>query len=141
MTYSVNLWGSNPDETTNDDCWTGADYQTLEEALHVFQNPWDVFNALYYKTDTAYIEIDGPNSHQVRSNPSYKPRRSDNDTSDWVREMAMQNGMAFGCAGYNDTYGYYTSHVVRCCSDPKVRGGRCENCDAAVEDVLQVWEN
>jgi hypothetical protein len=22
--YSVTLWGSNPDETDNDDCWTGT---------------------------------------------------------------------------------------------------------------------
>ena len=31
--YTVTLWGSNPDETDNDDCWTGVDFATREEAI------------------------------------------------------------------------------------------------------------
>ena len=29
-----------------------------------------------------------------------------NRRDDWQDENAMLNGMAFGCDGYNDTYGY-----------------------------------
>jgi hypothetical protein len=35
--YSVNLWGSNPDITDNDDCWTGDDFATREEAIRVYR--------------------------------------------------------------------------------------------------------
>ena len=35
--FSVTLWGSNPDETDNDDCWTGDDFATREEAIACYR--------------------------------------------------------------------------------------------------------
>ena len=35
--YSVTLWGSNPDETDNDDCWTGDDYASRDEAIAAYR--------------------------------------------------------------------------------------------------------
>jgi tRNA(Ile2) C34 agmatinyltransferase TiaS len=35
--------------------------------------------------------------------PKRRKRRVDDDQ---LREMAMEAGMAFGCDGYNDVYGY-----------------------------------
>lgn len=37
--------------------------------------------------------------------PTDEPTCDDND-NDWQREFAHQNGMAFGCAGYNDAMGF-----------------------------------
>lgn len=98
MTYSVNLWGSHP-ENENDDCWCGSDFATLAEATAAFNNPASAFK---YETNWAYVEIDGPGINEVRKNPNYrKPRYSDDGN-----EFAMQQGMAFGCDGYNDAMGY-----------------------------------
>jgi hypothetical protein len=36
------------------------------------------------------------------ADPGYRPE----DDTDWKAEMAMQNGMAFGVDGYNDTHGW-----------------------------------
>ncbi len=33
--FSVNEWGSHPDEG-NDDCWNGSDFDTLEQATVAF---------------------------------------------------------------------------------------------------------
>jgi len=103
LPYSVNLWGSDPQEG-NDDCNTGGDYATREEALAVYNNPWSDFNPTF-SACTAYIEIDGPDVYDSRPNPDYAGPTCDDD-SDWIEEMARQNGMAFGCQGYNDTYGW-----------------------------------
>lgn len=64
--YSVNLYGSHPD-ANNDDCWTGDDFETKEQALRVFNNPWEHFNRSSNESCTAYIEIDGPDINQVRA--------------------------------------------------------------------------
>jgi len=98
--YLVNLWGSKPG--TNDDWWNSKDFETKEEALACFEKPEDYFKKL--EPSDVFIEIDGPDIHQERRiAPDYKEK---DDCSDWQREMAMQNGMAFGVQGYNDTYGY-----------------------------------
>jgi len=102
LPYSVNLWGSDPQEG-NDDCNTGGDYTTLEEALAVFDNPWSDFHP-DFSASTAVIEIAGPGVYKTRENPDHAP--SADDDSDWIEEMARQNGLAFGCQGYNDTYGW-----------------------------------
>jgi len=93
--YSVNFWGSHPDEE-NDDCWDASDFESKEEALLCFEHD--------ARESVAYIEIDGPDIHDVRKNSAYNPSEDNDD--DWKQERAMQAGMAFGCAGYNDAMGY-----------------------------------
>lgn len=113
MIYSVNLWGSDPD-SGNDDCWTGYDFATLEEAQAVFNAP-DPVKAMsllpeasadfytYHFRDTTHVELDGSDVHAVRQ--VRKARKSSRDDS-WQREAAFQAGMAFGCDGYNDVMGW-----------------------------------
>ena len=93
--YHVNFWGSHPDEE-NDDCWSGEDFYSKEEALICFNKDSEI--------GIAYIQIEGPDVYEVRKNPMFSPSKDDDD--DWRRENAMQAGMAFGCAGYNDAMGY-----------------------------------
>jgi len=93
--YSVNHWGSHPDDE-NDDCFTGWDFDTLDSAEQCFRKDPD--------SSVMYIELDGPDVNQVRKNPNYRPSRDDD--SEWQRERAMQAGMAFGCQGYNEEMGY-----------------------------------
>lgn len=98
--YSVNLWGSTPH--TSDDCHTGKDFQSLAEAIEAFEYPELHFLKLAFY-DEVHIEIDGPGINNVRVIGTKRPDRADDD---WTREQALQNGMAFGVAGYNDTLGY-----------------------------------
>lgn len=115
LPYSVTLWGSNPDETDtdNDDCWTGDDYATREEALAAYREvvmfPDCPFGRVG-NADFEFVMLDGPDVHDVTANcdqPSQARRRRDLAQSDreWQRERAMQAGMAFGCDGYNDERG------------------------------------
>lgn len=56
--YSVNEWGSHPD-AGNDDCWTGEDFDTLEEAEAAFAaEPRD--------GSTVFVELDGPGTRRIR---------------------------------------------------------------------------
>ena len=103
--YAVNLWGSHPD-AENDDCYTGADFETREEAEAVFENPWSVFDRTYYESSVAVFEIDGPDVYKTRENAEHVPTSGDDFDDDWRREIAMQAGMAFGCDGYNDVMGW-----------------------------------
>lgn len=102
-TYSVNLWGSKPGE--NDDCWTGADFSTLEEARAVLADPWSHFSRSYHESSTAYFELDGPDVNEITKNPSFKPRKQ-RDDGEWRREAAMQAGMMGGVECYNDAMGF-----------------------------------
>lgn len=101
--YSVTFWGSDPD-LQNDDCWYGCDFSSRAEAEQAYAAP--VANIRNCPArDVAFIEIDGPDIHAKRANPSFKPaKRSSRD--EWASERAMQAGMAFGCDGYNDEMGY-----------------------------------
>jgi len=105
--YTVNLWGSEPG--TNDDCWTGEDFETKEAALATYQDPWGVggYDQSYYapKGDECWIEVDGPNIHEERCIQKATRKLRDDD-DDWKREIANQAGLAFGCDGYNDAWGY-----------------------------------
>lgn len=112
--YSVTLWGSNPDETDNDDCWTGDDFATREEALAAYQKivmfPDAPFDRATF-ADFEFVMIDGPDVHEVTANPdqrSQKRRRRELERSDreWQREHAMQAGMLAGCDGYNRAMGW-----------------------------------
>ncbi len=106
--YSVTLWGSNPDETDNDDCWTGDEFFTLAEALTCYRaicmHPTDGKLPKACGCDWEFVMIDGPDTHEVTANPDQRTqnRRRVENAYEWRREQAMQAGMAFGADGYND---------------------------------------
>lgn len=100
--YSVNLWQSHP-ENNNDDCLTGADFETAAEAEFAFHHTSKVFPGV---NEASHIEIDGPDRYRVRTNPDYVEPVDDNFDDDWRREMAMQAGMGLGIESYNDHMGY-----------------------------------
>jgi hypothetical protein len=112
--YNVDLWGSNPDETDNDDCWTGESYATKEEAVAAYREIVMRPEAPFGRAANAnfeFVVIDGPDVHDVTANPdqpSQRRRRRERAREDreWKRERAMQAGMAFGVDGYNDEMGY-----------------------------------
>ena len=100
--YSVNYWGSHPD-AGNDDCWTGRDFDTREEAENVFLSEFKGLPGTPSR-DVAWIELDGPAVHRERANPGFRPSRDDDSAE--RSERAMQAGMAGGCDWYNDEMGY-----------------------------------
>lgn len=110
MLFSVNYWGSCPDED-NDDCITGEDFATVQEALAAFHAaPSSI--AKVSDHEVAYIEIDGIEdadlathglSSRHRKNPTFV--RSKDDDGEWRREQAMQAGMALGIQAYNEHMG------------------------------------
>ena len=113
--YNVTLWGSNPDTSDNDDCWTGDDFATREEAVAayravvMFPDSNQLVNAC--GGDWEFVMIDGPDAHEVTANPdqaTQRRHRRDHARSDaeWRNERAMQAGMEFGVDGYNDECGY-----------------------------------
>ena len=115
--YSITLWGSNPDETDNDDCWTGDDFSTREEALATYREV-----VMFQDHPLArvcgpigsweYVMIDGPEGvHEVTQNPdriSCERRRRElgRSNAEWQRERAMEAGMLHGIEAYNDEIGY-----------------------------------
>lgn len=104
--YSVSYWGSHPDED-NDDCFTGRDFDTKEEAETFFngqvQDPPNLPG--YYLHDVAFIEIDGPDVNEVRANPDFKSKPATRDDS-WQREIANEAGMLHGIEAFNEEMGY-----------------------------------
>ena len=103
--YSVSYWGSHPD-SDNDDCFTGHDFGTRQEAEAFFQGPvQDPPNMPgYYYRCVAFVEIDGPDVHDVRANPAFRKERIDNSAE--RSEFAMQQGMGLGIDAYNEAMGY-----------------------------------
>jgi hypothetical protein len=98
--WSVNHWGSHPD-AGNDDCFTGDDFDTLEQA-----KASDLY--LHASFDVMYIEVDGPiesKHHEVRRNPNYSARECRMQDSLESSERAMQAGMMGGIAAYNEAIG------------------------------------
>lgn len=113
--YSVTLWGSNPDTTDNDDCWTGDEFVTSEEAITCYRSirmwPTDGQLPKVCGYDWEYVMIDGPDLHEVTANSDQRTQRGhrrDRAASDrmWASEVSHQAGMAFGCDGYNDAMGW-----------------------------------
>jgi len=111
--YSVNLWGSHPDED-NDDCWTGSDFDTREEALDCYANPASHFRPCDLRSVT-HIElargtrdnnVDGVVTDKVRRLPKAKRAKRVDDDREWQHEFANQAGMGLGVAAYNDAMGY-----------------------------------
>jgi len=113
MKYSVLLFGSHPD-LDNDDCWTGADFDSREEAEQCFANLSTAFGRTVIG-DSEYITLVGPwdgsddadcfapVKEQIRRNPDFVPSRDDGE---WRREAAREAGMLHGIDAYNDFMGY-----------------------------------
>ena len=113
--FTVTLWGSNPDETDNDDCWTGDDFATREEAITAYREivmfPDDAQLARVCGRGWEYVMIDGPNTHELTQNPdraACRRRQLENAESDcaWKHERAMEAGMLHGAEAYNDEMGW-----------------------------------
>ncbi len=105
--YSVTLWDTHPDKD-EDTCSTGDDFATLEEARAVYDKPESHFEGMKtgYYSHTPYVMLDGPDVHEVRKRPGIKEYNPAQDDREAQREFAMQQGMAFGCDGYNEAMGY-----------------------------------
>ncbi len=107
--YSVNYYCSHPD-AGNDDCETGHCFVTKNEALEAFAKaPYtDYESSGGFIQRIAYIQLDGPDVHEVRKNPEHIPQRKSRDDFDaeWRREIAMEAGMGLGVDAYNDAMGY-----------------------------------
>lgn len=71
--YSVNYWGSHP-EAENDDCFTGSDFATAEEALAQYLSDESPFppgiEADFMTRSCAYVEVSGPDLSGVRQTRS-----------------------------------------------------------------------
>ncbi len=96
--YIVLFCGSHPDEN-NDDCWFGADFSNVHSALECFREE-------HFDSGVAYIELDGPDIHQLRKNPHHKPRSREREDAADRSERVMQAGMGLGVEAYNDEMGY-----------------------------------
>lgn len=111
--YSVTLWGSNPDETDNDDCWTGSDYATRGEALEAYQSlyKWPAAGVAEHCPEWQFAMVDGPDTHDVMANPDDRTarrwcREMEQSDAAWKRERALEAGMLDGVEAYNDVMGY-----------------------------------
>lgn len=107
--YSVNLWGSKPG--TDDDCHTGDDFETLEDAMKVYRHPFTHFKGpgnqggeSYYSGEL-WVELDGPDVHEERQERRGRGKR-DNGDEEWRREIANEAGMLHGVQAYNEVMGY-----------------------------------
>jgi hypothetical protein len=116
--YDVQLWGTHPDEG-NDDWWTSKSCDTWDEVLAVVAHPFETFGRDAFTSRTiaiCYESYDGPGGSAqleelitVRCSDydAERTRREDVEFEQSCRqERAMQAGMAFGCAGYNDEMGW-----------------------------------
>jgi hypothetical protein len=115
--FNVTLWGSNPDETDNDDCWTGDDFATREEAILayrevvMFPDHSQLARVCGPRGSWEYVMIDGPETHEVTQNPDRPScdrnrRELARDDAEWRRERATEAGMLHGTQAYNDEMGY-----------------------------------
>lgn len=110
--FSVNLWGSKPG--TNDDCHTGADFDSLEEALTVFNDPFTTFHGpnqqsgqSYYGGHECWVELDGHLDLVTGDNMMRQIAKGSKRQDDvWQKEQAMEAGMLHGIEAYNDMMGY-----------------------------------
>lgn len=111
---SVDLWGSNPDEG-NDDCFTGEEFPTLEQARERFSvllaSPSE-FPSHQPAYQVAFIVLSNADGSvwESKANPAYDAARNAAEDAAFERECrserATQAGMEFGCDGYNDAMGY-----------------------------------
>lgn len=103
----VLFFGSHPD-LENDDCFTGIDFYTKEEAIAFFKvaenNKLCCTSVEYIEIDLDDVDLKAAGIERYKRNPYFKPSKE--DYSEERREAAIQAGMAFGCQGYNDTMSY-----------------------------------
>ena len=120
--YSVTLWGSNPDETDNDDCWTGDDFVTREEAIAFYQEvvmfptSGRISDGVAHKMIRGcghweFVMIDGPDAHEVTANPDQAAcrrhrRELRQSNAAWRREVANEAGMLHGIEAHDEVMGY-----------------------------------
>lgn len=106
MEYALNLWLTHPD-AGNDDCMTSDSFATEAEARAAATNLETHFDMTYHR-DCAFIEIDGPDCHEVieRHGVAARSRReAARDAHIDRSEMAMQAGMGLGVEAFNDALG------------------------------------
>jgi hypothetical protein len=101
--FNVYFWCSHPDDG-NDDCNSGEDFDTLEQAEALYDAPVDDRYA-------AFVELTGPDGlRRVRKNPDYDAkavaRQRARDDAEWRREQAREAGMLHGVEAYNEEMGY-----------------------------------
>lgn len=105
--FSVCFWLTHPDNE-NDDCMTGTDFATESEARDCMSNPENYFKPSAI-ADCPFIELDGPNVHEITERPGVAKRARRNRALDDAAERserAMQAGMAFGVDAYNEAMGW-----------------------------------
>lgn len=88
LPFSVLFWGSHPDEG-NDDCHSGDDFSTIEEARAAYDD-WQTTagsDAAY----TTHVQIDGPEVHEIKQVVSDEEltRRKQAREQEAKREAAM----------------------------------------------------
>jgi hypothetical protein len=113
--FSVDLWGSHPDED-NDDCWTGLSFDNEGQAREAFGQPKLFFkgNAVDWVHSNAFVVLEGVNAagpyREVRALPDYNSEAAqkarDQDAREWVREQATQLGMGIGISAFNEAMGW-----------------------------------
>ena len=99
MKYSVNTWGSHPH--TNDDCYSGKDFDTAAEARECYNNPAAHF-VMCCRSE--FIELTGPDVDVFRRDLPPEEDEYD-DVGEWIKEIARELGMGLGIAAYNDAMG------------------------------------
>lgn len=104
--YSVNAYGSNPNNK-NDDCWYGVTFPTLAEAEYYYTHlptEWDA------DPDVVWVQLaqGNPNVADVTTirQMRIKTGAAPTDTDTWRHERAMEAGMLHGVNAYNDALGY-----------------------------------
>ena len=111
LPFTLDLWGSHPCDD-NDDHYTGEDYLTLESAMAEFNAVAAAMKASGQRAlgvtlgFVKYMILTGPGFEVEFKNPTFVSTEASSPDADWAEEFAMQNGMAFGCDGYNDAMGY-----------------------------------
>lgn len=106
--YSVCLFLTHPD-LDNDDCMTGADFDTEAEARECIANLHAHFSHASGVDECPFVMLDGPDVNEITERPGIarrNRRQAAMDRAEERRERAMQAGMAFGCQGYNDEMGF-----------------------------------
>ena len=111
--FAVNIWNTNP-QAGNDDCLTGDNFVTREEAEAAFNTALlgtkGALGSHGYCTNWEFAELDGPDVYLIATNPRFSAalaaRTRREEDSEWRREVATQAGMAGGCEAYNEAMGW-----------------------------------
>jgi len=102
MKYSAELWGSHKD-LQQDDCWTGSDHETSEEAMASLR----ALQANPRNRNWAYACVEGPDGRVFEeTNPKHVVEEDDDQEA--RSEFAHMQGMAHGVGAYNEAMGYDT---------------------------------